>query len=910
VEQLVGREAELQAIRDALERPTPAAIVLEGEAGIGKTALWQAGLAAAEERGMRPLVARPAEAETGLSHASLGDILGPVVDELPADFPAVQRHALDVALLRAAAEPGVLDPRAVGAATLGALRAAAASARLVVAIDDIQWLDAASGAAIRFALRRLGEKDRVLLLATRRAAPETEPVDIGLDEERITRVVVGALDAGAVELMLTSRLDAAVPKPALSRLTDISGGNPYFALELGRAALRQAGGPGAGAELPLPDQISAVLQDRLRALPGNTTEALGTVAAMGQPTVSSVAEALDPGVLDPAFDAGVLHEEGQAIRFDHPLLAEAAYRALPPSRRRTVHERLAEATTDAEQRARHLAAASTAPDARIAAAIASGAEAAAERGAPVAGAELLEASARLEPEPETAALRRIAAVGHYTIAGDAERADTHGRALVDELPPGPLRSRALTALVDQEGSLTERIGFAEQAVAEAGADSEALITALLWQAVVLVYGGRHAEGSAAIVRASALCTPDVPDALKVMVVTIRAHIAHLSGDTDALELARNAADLGGDDVFPAGWGASTMLGRGLMSADDLEAARPILEEVRRRAIDLGEDESRAALSTFLAELEMRAGRLDAARRYAHGQVAVRAMVAAYEGDVALARELAERGLANCERDGDAIVAASNRTALGFLDLSLGDNAAALGRFEPAVERFLGGEGGDPGLRHNIIVPDAVEALVALGRGEEARRLLAAWEEAGERFDRPRIRATAARCRALLAAAEGDIDTAIGHAEEALEHHRELPVPFERARTLIVLGTLHRRAKHKAAARAALEEAVEILDGMGARLWSERARAELGRIGGRAAADGLTPTEQRVADLVAEGRSNKEVAGELFVSVRTVEANLTRVYAKLGIRSRSELAATRQASDGRSRSPAPPPAQRS
>jgi len=150
-----------------------------------------------------------------------------------------------------------------------------------------------------------------------------------------------------------------------------------------------------------------------------------------------------------------------------------------------------------------------------------------------------------------------------------------------------------------------------------------------------------------------------------------------------------------------------------------------------------------------------------------------------------------------------------------------------------------------------------------------------------------------------------LEDAIRHAERALEHHRELPVPFERARTLIVLGTLHRRAKQKAAARAALEEAIEILDGMGARLWAERARAELGRIGGRAAALGLTPTEQRVADLVAEGRSNKQVAAELFVSVRTVEANLTRVYSKLGIRSRSELAATRQASNGHSRSPAPP-----
>jgi DNA-binding CsgD family transcriptional regulator len=248
--------------------------------------------------------------------------------------------------------------------------------------------------------------------------------------------------------------------------------------------------------------------------------------------------------------------------------------------------------------------------------------------------------------------------------------------------------------------------------------------------------------------------------------------------------------------------------------------------------------------------------------------------------------------------------------LGFVEFSRGNHAAAVDWFSQLMDRFLTGRAGDPGLRERIHLPDAIEALIALDRRTEAEELLHAWEDTGRRFDRPRIHATAARCRALIAATEGDLRAAIEHAEEALEHHRDLPVPFERARTLIVLGTLHRRAKHKAAARAALEEAVEILDGMGARLWAERARAELGRIGGRAAADGLTPTEERVAELVAEGRSNKDVAAALFVSVRTVEANLTRVYAKLGIRSRSELAATRRASDGRSRSPAPPPASRS
>ena len=171
-------------------------------------------------------------------------------------------------------------------------------------------------------------------------------------------------------------------------------------------------------------------------------------------------------------------------------------------------------------------------------------------------------------------------------------------------------------------------------------------------------------------------------------------------------------------------------------------------------------------------------------------------------------------------------------------------------------------------------------------------MLSVWEELGLRLERPHVIGTSARCRALIAAAGGELDAALVQGETALMHHRRLPLPVERARTLIVLGSIRRRTKRKAAARESLDEAVAILDGVGARLWAERARAELARIGGRAPTGGLTPTEERVAALVADGRSNKEVAAELFVSVRTVEANLTRVYAKLGIRSRTELASRR------------------
>ena len=348
-----------------------------------------------------------------------------------------------------------------------------------------------------------------------------------------------------------------------------------------------------------------------------------------------------------------------------------------------------------------------------------------------------------------------------------------------------------------------------------------------------------------------------------------------------------------------------LLGRALAWSDELDEARPLLEQRHRRAIAVGDDESRSGILLHLAELEIRAGRVETARGYAdeglaiqeasYGELSqasltyVRSLVAAHTGDIELARELGRRGLAQCESQGDAAYAACHRGALGFLELSLGEKAAAVEWLWPVTERFRRSPEVDPGLPHIACVSDAIEALIAVGRLEDAEAVLVAWEQAGERLARPRVRATAVRSRALLCAASGDLGSALAHAEAAPELHHQLPVPLERARTLIVLGSIRRRTRRKAAARDALDEALAELDAMGARLWADRARVELARIGGRARSSGLTPTEERVAELVAEGRSNKEVADALFVSVRTVEANLTRIYAKLGIRSRTELA---------------------
>ena len=548
---LVGRDAELEALREALaELPAPRGIVLEGEAGIGKTALWLAGVAEAETRGLRMVTARPVEAETGLSHAALGDLLGPLEEELTDDIPAPQRQALDVALLRERPDTGAVDPRAVGAATLAVLRAAAQGGPVLLAIDDVQWLDPPSARALSFALRRLRDEP-VALLATRRQGTQARPLELGLTEDQLVRIEVRPLDAEAIQRMLQSRLEARLPLPALARLAELSGGNAYYALELGRAALRQAGGEPLTADLPLPEGVHAVLQERLGALPAATRDALGTVAAMGAPTTAAATAGVDPAALDPAFRADVIHEEGETIRFDHPLLAEAAYRMLTPPRRRAVHELLADVATDVEERARHLAAVPSETDAHVAAEIAAGADAAAARGAPSAAAQLLETSARVEPDPALAARRGIDAVRHHTAAGDGRRAVALARSLVEELPPGPLRSRALVAWADQEGPIDESLAFARQAVEEAGDDRDAAVEALLAESLALAIEDRYDEALAGLVRANELCPPDTERTLRVKAMGAYARLAHLRGQPEAMELLRQAADLEGDDLIPS-----------------------------------------------------------------------------------------------------------------------------------------------------------------------------------------------------------------------------------------------------------------------------------------------------------------------------------------------------------------------
>ena len=435
VHAIVGREAELEAVEQFLDGvPSgPLALLVEGEAGIGKTALWLEAVRAAEDRAYRVLQIRPAQSEAELSYVALTDLLGEAFDLTRASLPAPQERALAIALLRA--EPNEpADPRTTASGLVGVLTALTADAPLVLAIDDVQWLDAASARALEFAARRL--PPRVGLLVTRRARGLDEaPLGLhrALPDDRLQHLVPGPLSLAALHHVIAHQLATAPSRPTLARIMDASGGNPFFALEIARALARDSSDLRLGDPLPVPESLQELVLARLRALPADAHTAVLVAAALSRPTVAMVAETLvlernARSALVAAEEAGVLVLEGERIRFTHPLLASVVYGAASNSQRRQLHTRLAEVVADPEERVRHLAASVTEADEGTASELEQAAHRAALRGAHDAAAELFEASCRLTPPDHAEELveRTLGRASAVFETGDlAERSRAH-----------------------------------------------------------------------------------------------------------------------------------------------------------------------------------------------------------------------------------------------------------------------------------------------------------------------------------------------------------------------------------------------------------------------------------------------------------------------------------------------------
>jgi DNA-binding CsgD family transcriptional regulator len=905
----VGRAEELAAIAAFLEAGAPAcAVLVEGEPGIGKSTVWRAALAEAEGRGFRALRAQPAASEAKLAFSTLADLLGGAVEAaLPALAPP-QRRALEVALLLEDAGGARPDRRAVSAGVLSLLQSLAVDEPLLVAIDDVQWLDASSGGALAFAARRLADVPVAFLLARRAGGDEERAtLEQALPEERLLRVPLAPLGFIELNTLLHARLDTVLSRPLLHRIHELSGGNPFFALELARAP--ELIEPGRG----LPPTLDVLVRGRIGALPDETRQALLAAAAASQPTVALVERVV--GVSNPLAPAEAAHIVAVAhgdVRFDHPLLASAAYEAADPAQRREVHRRLAELVADPEERASHLAAAATGPDETVAEALDQAARRARARGAPAAAAELSEQAAQLTPPDQAAAgRRRLADAGYYHFeSGDSRRALAILEETADELPAGSERADGLCRLARVRSYGDDLQGATNlflEAADEAGDDRQTKARALEGAATQLFRQRRRLEEAVEHAKKAAVLARELGDeALLAEALGSQLLAEATLGRAEApatLEegLAHQSAAASDRILAQPKWAAAIAR----MWWDEPLAVRQTYEELIDQGLETGDEGSLAYVYVMLAQADCLLGDFDRALRDAEaareiaeqaGQemlvaygLAVRALVAAHRGLADDCRTTAATALELATRTQGTPALQFATAAVGLLELSLGRSEEAVVALEPLIAFARSEQIGEPGLTRYVL--DGVEALIELGRLDEAAELLGWYEANASRLGRRSALASSLRCRGLLAAAEGRVDDAVPAFQRALSEHEGVPIPFDRARTLLAYGAALRRAKRKADARSTLEHAVAEFERLEAATFAERARSELERIGGRrpSAGDGLTPTEQQIAELVAEGRSNKEVAAALFVTVKTVEANLSKVYAKLGIRSRAALA---------------------
>ncbi len=898
----VGREEELASVRAFVERADAGlfALVLEGEAGIGKSTLWLAVLEFARLRGLRVLSSRPAEAEHGLAHAGLSDLLDDALADVAASISTPRRRALEIALLRGEASDDPVDHRALGVAVRDVLRLLSERQPILLAVDDVQWLDPSSSSALAFALRRLAASPVRVLLARRLVAgSESSELEHVLDPDRVERLTVGPLSVGALHRLLYDRLGRSYPRQTLLRIHERSGGNPFFALELAGVLALDVG---PFEPLAVPERLDELLRARLAGLPAVTREALGFASAVGTPSELLLERAgVSAVALAPAVAARVIERTGGTIRFTHPLLSSVLYRDLGEARR-SVHRRIAQAAEDPLLRARHLALSSDAPDPAVAVVLEDAAVLAAERGASAAAAELAEQALRLTPLDARGdySRRALAAARAHRAAGEWTRARTIATDLSAESDIGPLRAETLMLLAELEG-LDQAALLLEEALREASRPAlQAVILCRLAWTVRFKQGfvGALEHARAALEIADQLGD----DALHVDALTLLTFFGCAVGDPEAPTYAARAQDIAlaaGDRRLLNR--ARTAVTEVLEMRGSVNEARTILqreyEEWQNRDELLAADALRA-----LAHVELAAGRWQLASAYADHYYELNlqygldvpwihvpvATIAAHRGQLELARAHAERGLRLAEEQ-FGLHTPVNLAILGVVALELGDPKAALDWFDEAqtVTTRLGwGEAG-----RRWWVPDHVEALLARDRPDDAERILAVWEEDARRLERGSVLAHVTRCRGLVAAARGDVSGAASLLERAVTQHETVGDDFGLARARLALGVVFRRKRQKRAARDAIGAALGGFERLGAASWSEKAGAELGRIGGRTRVEGLTPAEQRVAALVVQGRTNREVAAALFLGERTVETHLSHIYAKLGVRSRTELART-------------------
>lgn len=899
---LVGRVAERQLIDQLVAGArigNSGVLAITGEAGVGKTALL--GYARSRFDGFQVLSGTGTEPEREIPFAGLLSLLRPVLTRLDS-IPGPQAEALSAALALRAGTPG--DRFAIGAATLSLLCRCAEEIPVAVVVDDLQWLDRPSAEAVAFAARRLSADPVAVLLAARTG--ESDDVTAGLPH-----LSVAGLEIGPAGDLVRSFTALPVTDEQLARLHQLTGGNPLAMLELGGdpALLAQT-----GPEVPpaVPIALLASYGKRIRALDQAARSALlVAVVANGDLRLTSAGCALlqlDPASLGQAEHIGMITVLGGQIEFRHPLVRAAIYADAAPAERRAAHRAVAGALPDydIDLRAWHLSEASWSPDAEVADLMTLTAEHAAARTAYSVASTAYERAARLSPEPKHQLISLTRAAENAWAAGLVQRA----LGLLDELRGLPgnaemgradLQLRA--AIAASTGSLVVARDLLEHAaVLEPDSDTTVMLLADALHATFYLADTDSSRRLAEkLTAALAKATSSQARALGLVATGMAKVLTNQGGVEElrsAVPLLAECTELRSDSRRPAWLMLAPLFLRDSNAAG--RELRLVVDEVRNRA-GVGE------LPNLLFHVARDQATTDSwTRAEANYSEAIRlardtgqstelavslaglACLESRQGRAEACRTHAAEALPICVNRNIHLPEAWVHFALGDLELALGNTGAA-------VEQFLRLEGllerlglRDPDLSAR---PELADALLRLGRVEEARRSVSGYLIAADSKGQPWAAARAQRARGLVAP-HGQFDEPF---REALTIHAETLDTFETGRTHLAYGARLRRTGRRVDARAELHRALEIFTGLGAERWADQAAVELDATGERvprrdpAGITSLTPQELQVSLLLAEGRTTRETAAALFLSPKTVEYHLRKVYTKLGIRSRAELA---------------------
>ncbi|MEU2779131.1 AAA family ATPase [Streptomyces sp. NPDC007162] len=908
---VIGRAELVAAARDQLA--SGGSVLLHGPAGIGKSTVLRALDAEYAPSARTVLRCSATESESHLPFLALADLFGLVLDDVSGRLPGAQRTALESALTGRGESTLQRDGLALRLAVLSTLRVLAAEGPVLIVADDLQWLDPASAELLGFAARRLGGTPVQLLCAVRTEGQEYDR-HLRASPPDTVAVRLGPLNRTQVSELLGHRGHAGLTRATVREIHRTSGGNPLFALELGRALAENPTPPRPGEPLPVPTSLRALVLSRLDMLSVEARRTLLVASAGARPTQALLHAAGRENAeaeCAQAAELGLLatEPEGPAVRFAHPLISAALYAEAPAQERRAAHAALSTAASDPIERARHLALATTGTDPEVAARLAEAAGQARDRGAPSVAAQIGLLAARHTPGDNTPGPdeHRLLAAEDATSAGEIDLAQDIAREVLTRATRPADRVRAWIIVIDSAGhTMTEVDAAFPHALADAGDDPRLLGLVhyqLAWRSLIME--GDFTAARQAAAHSAALAAQGCDRRTELLALSLQAQVETLMGHPDAPATIKRALKEPQDpNVACHHNGAGSARFRWLVMSDQLAEARTtvtaLLREVRRR----GQVESEVHFLRGLAETELRSGHcgraLDLAREglgLAHdsgiGETAsamLTSLAEASGGDVDRGLALAREAVEHAEQDGDTMYLSRALGALGYAQLVAGDPAGtvrslrrvreleqSLGITDPARGRWQG---------------DLAEALVRVGEPAEAQDVIDVTREHALRLGRESVLAALDRAEALVRAAHGDHEAAATQLTSAQDRFAKLGYGLEEARAAFALASLRGRRSP-----SAYDEATRLFRRCRALPWLRQVDEAVSAPKPEpavvppaepAALEGLAAMERQVAALVMEGATNREIAARLFISVKTVEATLTRVYRKLGIRSRVDI----------------------